>query len=227
MASNGKGSLIKYIFTLLILAIILVAGWLMVRSVNTSIQQAVSPLNQANQTLRTQVSGLLNPTPTIIPDPITIIYKVRSLARLETIQYSLEKVITAEVNQGIFGPLVGDKLLFVAHGQVIAGVDLSKLSASDLKMENGVLKVKLPEAEIFVATLDNQKSYVYDRDTGLFTKGMAELETKARQAAEEEIHKSALQDGILDQAQVNAELFLERMFNNLGYEKVEFIHPEE
>lgn len=226
MFQNKSNTFIRVIFVLLILVIILVAGWLMVQSVNKNIQQAFAPLNQANQTLRTQVSGLLNPTPTIIPDPVTIIYEVRALARLETIQYSVEKIITAEVNQGIFGPLFGDKLLFVAHGIVIGGIDMSKINPDDMELKNGTLTVKLPQAEIFVATLDNEKSYVYDRDTGILSKGFTELETKARQAAEQEIYKAAIEDGILDQANLNAEMYLERLLNTLGYEKVLFVHSE-
>ena len=48
------------------------------------------------------------------------------------------------------------------------------------------------------------------------------METDVRQAAEEEILKAALDDGILTQAQVNAEIFLERLFNDLGYDYVLF-----
>jgi hypothetical protein len=131
-------------------------------------------------------------------------------------------VITAEVNQGVFGPLFGDKLLFVAHGYVIAGVDLSKLSVEDLQMDGDVLRVALPDAEVFVATLNNDDSYVYDRTTGLFRKSDPDLETDARQAAEEEILNAALEDGILEQAQINAEAFIERLLNDLGYAAVLF-----
>jgi hypothetical protein len=169
------------------------------------------------------VAGLLHPTPTILPDPVTIIRQVQSLARLETIQYSVEKVITAEVNQGVFGPLFGDKLLLVAHGNVIAGIDLNKLGVMDLGLEGDVLKVRLPGAEVFSATLDNQQSYIYDRTTGLLTKGDPGLETAARQAAEQEILKAAETDGILELAMQNAKVYLERLFNTLGYLKVEFV----
>ena len=70
--------------------------------------------------------------------------------------------------------------------------------------------------------LDNQKSYVYDRDTGIFTHGEVDLETEARRAAELEIEQSALEDGILDLAGQNAESFLGRLFVDLGYSKVVF-----
>jgi hypothetical protein len=226
MPSKSSIFFIKILLVLVGLAAIIISGWYLIQSINKNIQQVINPLSQANQSLSTQVSGLLHPTPTIIADPITIIYKVRSLARLETIQYSVEKVITAEVNQGVLGPLVGDKLLFVAHGVVIAGIDMSKLGPEDMQLVNGTLTVRLPKAEIFMATLDNKKSYVYDRSTGLLSQGTTDLETKARQVAEDEIKKAALQDGILDQATQNAEVFMERMFNQLGYDKVIFSPPE-
>src|SRR4029079_18359905 len=126
--------------------------------------------------------------------------EVRARARLETIQYSIEKVITGETGGGTFKSLFGDKILFVGHGTVIAGIDMSKLKPEDMRYENGVLTVKLPPAEIFVATLDNEKSYVYDRQTGVLTKPDINLETLVRQKAEEEILKAAMEDTILQQA---------------------------
>ncbi len=190
--------------------------------INKVIDSTVTPIQAANKAISTQISQLLNPTPTIMPDPVTIILKVQSLARLETIQYSIEKVITAEVNQGVFGPLFGDKLLFVAHGYVIAGVDLSKLSAEDMEISGDKLTIKLPDAEVFVATLNNGDSYIYDRTTGLFRKSDPNLETDARQAAEEEILNAAIEDGILDQARINAEVFIGRLLNDLGFYSIVF-----
>ena len=212
------------VYGLLILLLVTIIGSIVLLSVkiNQSINAAVSPLQQANQTISTQIASLLYPAPTIMPDPVTIIREIQSLARLETIQYTVEKVITVEVNQGVFGPLFGDKLLLVAHGYVIAGIDLSKLSTSDFILEGDTLHVQLPAPEIFVATLNNDESYIYDRTTGLFRKNDPDLETNARQAAEEEIYKAAVEDGILDQARTNAEIYLDRLFNSLGYLKVIF-----
>ena len=204
------------------LAVVVSIAFLLV-SIRNQINSTLSPIQQANSQISTQVASLLNPTPTVIPDPVTIIREVQSLARLETIQYSVEKVITAEVNQGVFGPLFGDKLLLVAHGNVIAGIDMNKIGTEDLWLEEDVLNVRLPKAEVFSATLDNKQSYIYDRTTGLLTKGDPQLETAARQIAEQEILKAAETDGILELARQNAEVYLERLFNTLGYLKVEFV----
>jgi len=214
-----------------ILLIALLAGvYFIVTTVRDAVSQtaqqansALQPLSQANQAMQTQVAQLMNPTPTIIPDPVTYITEIRALARLETIQYSVEKVITAEIGQGSFNFLFGDKLLFVAHGTVIAGIDMNKLGPEHMRFEGGVLYVTLPPAEIFIATLDNQKSYVYDRETGIFTKGVNDLETLARQSAEQEILKAAMEDGILNQAQINAEAFLLKFFAALGFPNTIFV----
>jgi len=210
--------IIQALFVLILIA----AGVYLVTSLQNSISSQLSPVRAMTDNLSTQVSRVLNPTPTIIPDPVTIIHEVRSLARLETIKYSLEKIITAETRQGVFELLVGDRLIFVAHGEVIAGLDLNKLAPEDLDVREGVLYVHLPEAELFVVAIDNEKSYVYDRDTGIFTHGEVDLETEARRAAESEIEKSALEDGILDIAAQNAESFLDRLFRDLGYPEVIF-----
>ncbi|MFC1997065.1 DUF4230 domain-containing protein [Chloroflexota bacterium] len=198
----------------------------MTQSVSDAADRAVQPVDDvASLTggLATQISEVLNPTPTILPDPVSIIHDVRTLARLETIQYAIEKVVTADSGQQDWEILFGDRLIFVAHGTVIAGIDLADLGQDDLWLDSGTLYVRLPEPQIFMATLDNDKSYVYDRDTGLFTKGNVDLETLARQAAEDEIEKAAKEDGILDLAQTNAEYYLSRLFQTLGYPQVIFV----
>jgi hypothetical protein len=136
----------------------------------------------------------------------------------------VEKVITAEQNQGTFDFLFGDRMLFVAHGTVIAGIDMDKIQPADMQLVDGILNVRLPPAEVFVATIDNQKSYVYTRETGMLSKQAVDLETLARQSAEQEIMKAAIEDGILQQAQTNGETFLLKFFNSLGYKTVIFVH---
>jgi len=191
--------------------------------VRDTIQRTVSPVQAATGNIGTRVAQVLNPSPTVVPDPVTIIHGIRGLSRLETIQYTVEKVITAETGQGTFGFLFGDRLIFVAHGIVLAGVDMEKIQPEDLYVKNQVLYVRLPAPEIFLTTLDNDKSYVYHRDTGVLTHGSPDLETNARQAAEDEIEKAALEDGILKMAGQNAESYLDRFLRSLGYPEVIFI----
>jgi hypothetical protein len=206
--------------TLLVIGLLVIAaftGWAVFNAVRdvTEIPQSLTG------NVATQVQQIINPTPTIYPDPVTVIKQVQSLARLETAQYSIEKVITAETRQGALAGLFGDRLLFVAHGDVIAGVDLSKVQADDIRVApDGSVVMVLPAAEIFVATLDNDLSYVYDRDTGIFTNADVNLETQARQVAEDEIESAALEDGVLNLAQDNATAFMESLLLSLGYTNV-------
>jgi hypothetical protein len=196
-------------------------------AVTQSVKRSTEPIAGMSAAVGTQVSELLNPTPTVRPDPVTIVREVRALARLETIQYSVEKVLTGEINQGALAFLFGDRLLFVAHGVVIAGVDMGKIGPDDVWIdEQGRVYMRLPEPEIFVATLDNDKSYVYDRDTGLFTHGDLNLEATVRRSAEDEIRQAAIDDGILDQARVNAENYLYRLLRTLEFDDVIFVPPE-
>lgn len=212
----------QWILQLVLVLALIGVGIYLGTSVQNSISDQLAPVREMTGALSTQVAVVLHPTPTILPDPVTIVHEVRSLARLETIKFSLEKIITAETRQGVFEWLVGDRLLFVAHGEVIAGVDLGKLAPEHLRVVNDVLYVTLPEPEIFVVAIDNQQSYVYDRDTGIFSQGEVDLETEARRAAELEIENSALEDGILLLAAQNAESFLDRLFRDLGYPEVIF-----
>lgn len=211
----------KAVFIILIAVVIFLA--LSVAILLRGVQQATQPVIELQQGVSTEVARLLHPTPTIIPDPVTIIHEVQALARLETIQYSVEKVITAETRQGPFGFLFGDRLLLVAHGSVIAGVDLAEITESDISIdEKGMVTLQLPPAEIFIAALDNEKTYVYDREVGFLRRGDVELESAARLAAEKEILEAALSDGILEQAQVNAQAYLFRLLGSLGFSNVRF-----
>lgn len=210
------------------LAVLLLLTWAIITLINTvdqNTRQAVEPIGALTSSLSTQVAEVLNPTPTILPSPVTILREVRSLARLETIQYSVEKVIEAETGQGFLGGLFGDRLLLVARGYVIAGIDLEKIAPEDMWVEGNALYVRLPAAEVFVATLDNAETYIYDRETGLFSQGNQDLETLARQSAEEEIRNAALEDNILQQATQNGRNFLSALFDSLGYETVIFVDP--
>jgi len=215
----------SWILVIGILVILVGAAVGVVIAIQRTTQRMVQPVSDMTSGLGTQVAQFLHPTPTILPDPVTIINQVRPLARLETIQYTVEKVITAEVGQNVLSPLFGDKLLFVGHGYVTAGIDLSKLRSQDLVFEDGILTFHMPAAEVFVATLDNDKSYVYDRETGLLTHGDINLETAARQAAEDQIRQAALDDGILAQAAANAETFLKSLLSELGFSQVSFVEP--
>jgi hypothetical protein len=206
--------------TLLVIGLLLIAAVTGFAIYNAVAEAARVPTNVVGG-VQTQVQQILQPTPTIYPDPMTIVLQVRALSRLETAQYTIEKVITAETRQDVLRGLFGDRLLLVARGHVIAGVDLSRLQANDIRVSpEGQVTIVMPASEVFIATLDNERSYVYDRTTGLLTRGEIDLESQARQVAQAEIERAALEDGILELAQTNAASFMESLLLSLGFTEV-------
>src|SRR5438128_2015826 len=66
----------------------------------------------------------------------TVIKELRSLSRLETASFTIEKVIDAGTNGNQFQQILfGDRILLIAHGDVVAGFDLSTLTQKDISVE--------------------------------------------------------------------------------------------
>jgi hypothetical protein len=162
-------------------------------------------------------------TPTVYPHPMTVVESMQTLSRLETASFVIEKVITAESGQGPLEFLFGDRLLLIAYGEVIAGVDLEKVGPNDVWRDaDGTIYIHLPEPEVLVTRLDNERTEVYDRDTGLVGLNI-ELETEARREAERQILEAALGEGLLDRAATNAREFVRSLLHSMGVERVIFV----
>lgn len=220
-----QGSRISNLLLILMLIVVAGAVFYIVQTIQQTTQQTIAPFQQANSSLQTQVADLLHPTPTIIPDPITYISQIQALARLETIQYSVEQVVTAEEGQGPLQFLFGKTMIVQVHGTVIAGIDISKIQPDDLQMRNGLLTVKLPPSEIFVTTLDEERSKVYNVQTGIFAQPDPGMVLPALTGAKEKIQQAAIDDGILEIAQQNAVTYLTKFFAALGYSNTIFVNP--
>jgi hypothetical protein len=162
------------------------------------------------------------PTVTIDNSRPAVISSVRALSKLETVHYEMEKVVSGQSTGPLPDFLTSDKILLVAHGQVVAGIDLSKIEPGDITVEGEMVTITLPEPEILYSKLDNEKTYVYDRQTGIFSKPDPNLESQIRQAAEEQIKLAALEDGIMAKAIANGEQVVRTLVTGLGYKDVEF-----
>lgn len=211
------------LFSLLILIVLGVGVYYIVKTVQDTADKTLNPIQQANSSLQTQVSDLIHPTPTIIPDPVTYINEIQSLARLETIQYSVQQVVEVDDKQGTFAFLYGTKMLIQVKGKVIAGIDMQKLQPGDLQLQANVLYVKLPPAEIFITALDESKTQIWNIQSGIFTRPDPNLVIDGLQGAQDKITQAALDDGILDQAQKNADAYLTKFFAALGYQNTIFV----
>lgn len=215
------------ILSILILVVLAAGVYFIVQTVRESAVTVTAPfqqVNKANEALQTQISQLMNPTPTIIPDPITYINEIRALARLETIQYSVSQVVTHQVNQEspLSKYLFGTNILLQIHGSVIAGIDMEKIQPGDMRLQDGILYVKLPPAEILAVTMDQDQMEVYTVQEGLFVDIDPNFVIDSLGVGQDKIISVALEDGILVQAERNAEAYLLKFFNALGYKIVLF-----
>jgi hypothetical protein len=164
-------------------------------------------------------------TPTPTPTPATLILRVRALSRLETIRYSMETIIEGGSDPGGFLSFLGigrEKLVLIARGQVMAGVDFGHMGPDDIVVNGQKVTLYLPPAEILVSKLDNERTGVYEYEKGLFTRRDVQLESELRARAEEELVRRAMEDGILTQAETNAQAYLLLLLHSLGFTEVEF-----
>lgn len=176
----------------------------------------------------TLISSLYSKSSTSVDTSRTaVIQEIKKLNRLETAQFTIDKVIEAGKNtdSSFSQILFGDRLLLIAHGQIIAGVDLSKLSETDVKVTGQTISMNLPAPEILVSTIDNNQTKVYDRRVGFLTQGNKNLESEARQKALESIEQAACEGKILDQAGENAKKQLTMLLTGLGFTQVTVTIP--
>lgn len=152
----------------------------------------------------------------------TVVSKIQQLQRLETVVYTMDKVVEgSRENNYLPNFLTGDKLLLVVHGQTIAGIDLSHLKPSDVQIDGRIIRIHLPAPEVFATTIDNAKTRVYSRETGLLVAADPNLESEVRSKAQQELQQAALDDGILENARKNANATVTTMLLGLGFQYVQ------
>lgn len=151
-----------------------------------------------------------------------VITQLKALNRYETTSFTIEKIIEAGTtqNNALTQFLYGDRILLIAHGEVIAGFDVSELSENDVTIDDRTISLTLPAAEILTTRLDSEKTRVYDRSKGLLNPGDKDLESEARIAAEQSIREAACQGGILDEATEKGRTQLETILKTIGFETV-------
>jgi hypothetical protein len=153
----------------------------------------------------------------------TVVDRIQRLQRIETVVYTMDKLVTGAKENPIFPDfLAGDKLLLMVHGEVVAGIDFSHLKPGDVRVDGKVVHLHLPLPQIFSTRLDSARTRVYSRQTGLLVPTDPNLETQVRQEAERQLQESAMADGILRNAQVNAGSTITSLLQGLGFEKISF-----
>lgn len=139
-------------------------------------------------------------------DSTAVITEVRKLNQLATVKYNIQRVVGLREPKLPFGE---ESILLMVQGEAIAGVDLSRLKADDVTYSGPrSVVITLPAAKLLNVFLDEKQTKVWDRQITWWTPWIPydpDLEHRARMQALEDVRKAALQLGILDQAQSNAE----------------------
>ncbi len=154
-------------------------------------------------------------------DQPTVVRQIQQLQRLETVSYTMDKIISGgRDNPYLPKFLAGDRLLLVVHGEVIAGINLARLQPNDVTVRGHSISIRLPAAEVFTTRIDNRRTRVYSRDTGLFSSPDPNLETVVLQEAERQLQQASLQDGILKTADQNARTTIASLLRGFGFSEV-------
>ncbi len=161
-------------------------------------------------------------TPTL--DPPLVVQQIQQLSELVSVKYTVQKTIGLEEKKVPFG---AEKILLFVQAEVLAGVDLASLEATDVSvLEGGKVVVHLPAARILHVVIDDKQTKVWDRQITWWTPWVPpnpDLERRARLAARESIEAAAREMGILDEAQKNAESVIRGLLTALGADSVTFV----
>jgi hypothetical protein len=181
------------------------------------------------------VAGRATATPVrLLPSPTTVTVDVarspnvlsamRDLARLETEQFHFERTVDmTRTESHLYGAIQGkDHLLLVASGDVTAGVDLGDLVEGDVSVDwpRRAVTMTLPNARVLSSDLDEGGTRVFERHTSLFAHRDENLESAARQRAEQDMRAAAEDAGIVRRANERAKHTVEALLRSLGFREV-------
>jgi hypothetical protein len=174
--------------------------------------------------VRRAAHHLTTPTETAV-DVGDVVTQVREMSRLETAAMHIVNISTITQSYRFVPKSLGnDELTLYAEGDVIAGIDLSRVQQSDVWREpNGALVMRLPDPQVLITRVDNAKTRVLHRNTGLLRGADSGLESRVRLFAEGAIRGDAMRKGILDLAAQNGETKLAAFLHTLGFRRVKFV----
>lgn len=208
-----------YVILIIFFLIAALLTYAIFNTVQRADQAVVEPIGNLVKQL------VLPATPVILPSPSTILLNMEKQSDVITVSSEFQDVVTSERNQEVLWGALGETMVFVAYGTVAAGIDLSQMTPADIQvLDPETVQIHLPPAQIFpeYSGLDNDKSYVADRDTGLLTRADPQLETEVRRIGEQAIIQKAQESNLLQEANKNAEDEIRNLLEGLGFVNIEF-----
>ncbi|BAQ63837.1 DUF4230 domain-containing protein [Geminocystis sp. NIES-3709] len=158
-------------------------------------------------------------------NPHVILRQVQGVSELTTSIFVMDTIVPTSSNRKIGNWVVGEtNLLYVARGEVKAGLDLSNLTAEDIVIQGDNIKIELPPVKILDEKIDLNQSQVYNYDRGFLNLGpdvALDLQLKAQQETLTKIKETACQQKILNQANDKAVILITELMKNSGFATVE------
>jgi hypothetical protein len=168
------------------------------------------------------VGPLLGEKPPRTTTGPVVVEGIQELDQLATVRWTESVPVTRETGGDILDRLFdGERVLVIATGEVEAGIDLGDIGKDDVSVNSDTVTIDLPEPEILSASLDEEKTRVYDRDFSPLNVRPDDLVEEARLQAVEKI-RDARENKILDTAEHNAEDSVRAFVTTLGFEEVQF-----
>jgi hypothetical protein len=158
-------------------------------------------------------------------DTPVLLQQVQSLSELVTVIYIRQKVdVWDDPPPALLSLFAGvNHILLLAQGTVKAGIDLSQIKSTDIKVQGKTISIRLPHAQVTDCYLNDNETKVIERTTGLFRSYDKDLEQKMRKMVLDDMRADALRGGIRTEADDRARRQLANLFTMMGFEKVEFI----
>ncbi|MFB8792344.1 MAG: DUF4230 domain-containing protein [Potamolinea sp.] len=154
-----------------------------------------------------------------------VVSQVRGASELTTAIFTMEAVVPTRQDRTLGGYTLGSTtLLYLAYGEVRAGVDLKSLTPANVQIVNEKIQLQLPPPRILDSKIDVTRSSVYHYDRGFLGLGpdsAPQLQTLAQQETLKKIVTTACNKGVLQQANDRAQLVVEKLLNTAGYKQVE------
>lgn len=176
----------------------------------------------------TAVENLFKPTiqPPQVDVRSIVINQIRGVSELTTAIFVMEAVVPAKQDLKLGDLTVGTtKLIYLAHGEVRAGIDLSLLTEKDVEVNQAAqtIFIHLPPPRILDSKIDVDRSGIYDYDRGFLGMGPdtgPSLQLFAQQHTLKKIVTAACDNGVLDKANERAEIAISKLVNLLENKKI-------
>ncbi|SRR5579883_2035754 len=153
-----------------------------------------------------------------------VIQRVQGVSELTTAVFTMQAVVPTSQEATFNGLVIGTtKLLYIAYGEVRAGVDLHNLTTANVQVADNSIRVQLPPPQVLDRKIDVNRSTVYDYNRGTLGLGpdvAPQLQALAQQEALKKVVEAACADGLLEKANDRAKLVVNQLLTTTGYQNV-------